>query len=104
MITSLEQFIVALDQYTPGAPGANKALQDAMANLVIPAYVNMKNAKVWAQSEIARLRSLEQANAQLEVAQLEVKQAYSQQRKVEHENKKLLRLVAALQERLCQNT
>ena len=47
MITSLEQFIVALDQYTPGAPGANKALQDAMANLVIPPYVNMKNAKVW---------------------------------------------------------
>lgn len=37
-----------------------------MANLVIPPYVNMKNAKVWAQSEIARLRSLEQANAQLE--------------------------------------
>lgn len=51
-IAHLQAFVLAVQNYVPGMPGANSALQEAMRPLRVPGGVNMTNALQWAKNAI----------------------------------------------------
>lgn len=51
-VANLQAFVAAVENYAPGFPGANAALQEAMRPLRVPNGVNMTNALQWANNAI----------------------------------------------------
>lgn len=82
-IAHLQAFVAAVQNYVPGMPGANSALQEAMRPLRVPGGVNMTNALQWAQNAIQAEEKALALEIQKEAALVTLKTAERNRREAE---------------------
>lgn len=82
-IAHLQAFVLAVQNYVPGMPGTNSALQEAMRPLRVPGGVNMTNALQWAQNAIQAEEKALALEVQKEAALTALKAAERNRREAE---------------------
>jgi hypothetical protein len=82
-IVHLQAFMFAVQNYVPGMPGANSALQEAMRPLRVPSGVNMANAVQWAEKAIEAEEKALSLEVQKEAALATLKVAERNRREAE---------------------
>ena len=77
--------MVAVQNYVPGMPGANSALQEALRPLQVPGGVNMSNVLQWARNAIEAEEKALALEVQKEAALVNLKAAERHRRDAERQ-------------------
>lgn len=95
-IAHLQALVVAVQNYVPGMPGLNAALQEALRPLRLPEGVNMTNVMQWATTAIDAEEKALALELRKEAALADMKAAERTRRDAERQAKKARKAWAAL--------
>ena len=84
-IGHLQALVVAVQNYVPGMPGTNAALQEALRPLHVPTGVNMTNVLQWAKNAIEAEEKALALEVQKEAALVNLKAAERHRREAERQ-------------------
>lgn len=95
-IAHLRALVVAVQNYAPGVPGVNAALQEALRPLRLPNHVNMSNVVEWASKAIDAEERALALELQKEAALAHLKAAERIQREAQRQANKAMKVWVAL--------
>ena len=95
-IAHLQALMVAVQNYVPGMPGANSALQEALRPLQVPGGVNMSNVLQWARNAIEAEEKALALEVQKDAALVNLKAAERHRRDAERQAVKARKVWAVL--------